>query len=188
MTVTELDLLMKKSPHEAHRAIYNEYLRYVYAIVFNKLRSCALREDIEECVSDIFSEIFLTYETDSSFSGDMKGYINTVAVRRAIDAYRRITAHNQKYHSLNDEEFKELPDNESVEESIDRNELRHIIMKKIKELGEPDTSIILLKFYYGRNSKEIGKKLSMSSMAVRKRLERALKKLKAMLSDIGIII
>lgn len=60
------------------------YCDYVHAIVYNKLRSVASREDIEECVCDIFADIFFKYDVNGGFDGDMKGYIGTVAKRTTI--------------------------------------------------------------------------------------------------------
>ena len=53
MTDTEYRVLYDKNPNAAQIALYDEYLSYVYAIVYNKLRSCGSREDMEECVGDV---------------------------------------------------------------------------------------------------------------------------------------
>ena len=58
MTDTQYALLYSVSPANAHTALFNEYFNYVYSIVFNKLRSCGTKEDIEECVSDVFAAVF----------------------------------------------------------------------------------------------------------------------------------
>ena len=62
MTDSRFRELLKKSPQTAHRVFFDEYYNYVYTIVFNRLRSAASREDVDECVSDVFSEIFLKYD------------------------------------------------------------------------------------------------------------------------------
>ena len=58
MTGSELRELLGRSPAECHRALMQEYGKYVYSIIFNKLRSCGTQEDIEECFSDVFADIF----------------------------------------------------------------------------------------------------------------------------------
>ena len=60
------------------------------------------------------------------------------------------------------------------------------MLDKIEELGEPDSTIIIQKFYYNRTSTEIAKMLSMNSAAVRMRCTRALKRLKTELTKVGI--
>ena len=46
MTGNELKELISKSPAECHRKLMKEYGRYVYAMVFNRLRSSSTREDV----------------------------------------------------------------------------------------------------------------------------------------------
>lgn len=49
--------LRKHSEEAAYRAVFDEYSAYVYTIVYNSASS-ASREDIEECVSDVFADVF----------------------------------------------------------------------------------------------------------------------------------
>ncbi len=51
MIGNEYCALHGRSPDEAYDALFECYCDYVYAIVFNKLRSVDSREGIEECVS-----------------------------------------------------------------------------------------------------------------------------------------
>ena len=66
--------------------------------------------------------------------------------------------------------------------------MRRIILDKIDELGEPDSTIILQKYYYDRSSNEIAELLSMKSSAVRMRAARALGRLRDLLADVGITL
>ena len=70
----------------------------------------------------------------------------------------------------------------------DKNETRDILMNKINELGEPDSTIILQKYYYDRSSGEIAEMLSMKASAVRMRAARALEKLRKSLAAAGITL
>ena len=47
MTGNEYCALYKKSRDRAYDALFENYCDYVYAIVYNKLRSTASREDME---------------------------------------------------------------------------------------------------------------------------------------------
>lgn len=186
MTWSELSLLMKKSPEIGQKAVYDEYYNYVFTIVFNRLRSCASNEDMEECVSDIFADLFIEFDSDFEYVGDLKAYINTVAKNKTTDMYRHINAKKNSYSKLSDIELDKLPSDMNITEKIENKELQRIVFDIIRKLGEPDSSILILKYYYGRTSSEIGKKLSISAASVRKRAERALKRLKKILSDSNI--
>ena len=188
MTASELKAALERSPAECHRALMQEYGRYVYTIVYNKLRSVAAREDMEECASDIFSDVFFGFDRSGGNSGDMKGYIGTVAKRRAINAYHSLTARAGHFSGGTDEDLALIRSETDIEMDSDKNETRDILMNKINELGEPDSTIILQKYYYDRSSGEIAEMLSMKASAVRMRAARALEKLRKSLAAAGITL
>lgn len=186
MTSRELADMMQKSPAKCHRALVKEYGRYVYAIVYNKLRNCGTNEDIEECVSDVFADIFMKCEFDMSYENDVKYLISTVAKRKAIDRFRSLCAKANHIADTDEDDMQLLASDFSVDEHVDRSELRRVLLDKIDELGEPDSTILIQKFYYNRNSKEIAKSVSMTATAVRTRCSRAMDKLRAKLVEVGI--
>ena len=57
-------------------------------------------------------------------------------------------------------------------------EQNHMVFEAIKALGEPDSTIIVQKYYYSMTAKEIGKGLGLTKNAVEKRAKRALEKLR----------
>jgi len=187
MTGRDYSVLLKKSPRKAHKALFDEYCNYVYTIVYNKLNSFS-REDTEECVSDIFAEIFLDYDSESMYQGDMKAYIGTVAKRRAIDKYRSLSPKISRTVYIEDQNFSEVSDGTDIAENTENSEIQKILLDKIDELGEPDSTIIIQKFYYNRTSDDIAKQLSMKASAVRMRCTRAVKRLKKLLADADITV
>jgi RNA polymerase sigma-70 factor (ECF subfamily) len=186
MTSREAAELMQSSPDECHKALVKEYGRYVYAIVYNKLRNCGTNEDIEECVSDVFSDIFLKFEFDTTIENDIKYLIATIAKRKAIDRFRSLCAKANHVVYTDEDDMQELVSDFSVDEHVDRSELRRVLLNKIDELGEPDSTILIQKFYYNRTSKEIAESISMTATAVRARCSRAMDKLRAKLVEVGI--
>ena len=106
MTDMELIKLIRKSPHKGHSALINEYSRYVYAIAYNKIRRCGSEEDIEECVSDIFADVFIA--VDNGETDNLKALIGTIAKRTAIDYFRKL--------ALKDSRTVSAYENEEVEE------------------------------------------------------------------------
>ncbi len=184
MTAEEINNLLQSSPDEMYRALLKELGRYVYVIVFNKLRSCGTNEDVEECVSDVFAELFIAVE-DGNVQ-DVKALAGTIARRRAIDTFRKLSASGRKTVSVDDEEFPELVDAINVENASDNNEVRRILINEINALGEPDSTILIQKFYYNRTSAEIAKTVRMTASSVRSRCTRAMERLRTSLTAIGI--
>ena len=187
MKQDEFRRITKKSRHDGYRVLFDEYCNFVYAIVFNRLRSCASREDIDECVGDVFSDVYRYFDSNGSFSGDMSGFIGIVARRKSSYYYKRLAKGNDSV-SLDDEEVQAVQSGDDVENEVSQNEFQHLLIDKISELGEPDYTIIIQKYYYNRTSSEIAKMLSMTPEAVRMRSGRALKKLRDILEKSGIIM
>ena len=179
MTEQELRNLLCQSKEAGQRAIFDQYSNYVYTIVYSKLHTCGTYEDIEECVSDVFAKIFMCL--DINHEGSLQGYIGLVAKRTAINAYYQLTHRPGSAFSLDEQEGLDLASGEDVQQDYMQKEMRRRLLEQIRQLGEPDSTIIIQKFYYQRNSLQIGKMLSMNPLTVRKRCERALKRLKSML-------
>lgn len=183
MTDTEYRVLYDKNPNAAQIALYDEYLSYVYAIVYNKLRSCGSREDMEECVGDVFSAVFISYDRNGKFDGDLKGFIGTIASRKAMQMYRSLCRRSDTVYI--EDETAEIAGDERIEDNSERRALRSTLLRVIGSLGEPDSTMILQKYYYNMNSGEIADKHSMSPASVRMRCSRALKKMKELLKAEG---
>ena len=187
MTHSEYRLLWEADKARAQQTLFNEYLNYVYVIVFNRLRGCGSREDIGDCIIDVFMDVFSSYDHKSDIDGDVKGFIGTVAFRKAANYYRRLSKKSPGI-SLDDGLAEAIPSDENIPEATETGELRTILLDLIESLGKPDSTIIIEKFYYGRSSLEISKIVHISPIMVRVRCSRALKKLRKLLADKDITI
>lgn len=185
MTDEQVRELLKSSPAAAHRAIFDEYYNYVYTIIFSRLRSIASVEDIEECISDVFSDVFMRYDPKNAHNGDIKGFVAAIAKNRSIDMYRRLSSRMIGLVSLDNDEALQLSSPEKVDEITEKAETGNAVLNAVSSLGEPDSTIIMQKYYYGRNSTDIADMVGMKADAVRKRLSRAMDKLKKILTEIG---
>ena len=181
MTDSEIMSLMHKSPKKGHRALFDEYYSYVSAISANILRGYGFREDIEECVIDTFAAVLK--QLDESVSGTIKPYIGTVAKNKAISMRRSLAVKAGKCVSIDSEGTDELTSAERVDENSEKSHMTELMLERIKELGEPDSSIIIHKYFYEQNASEIGRILNIKPATVRMRCTRAMKKLRSLLAD-----
>ena len=187
MTDKDYRKLFRKSPQEAQNALFDEYFSYVYTIVFNKLRSCAAKEDIEECVSDVFADIFSYFTQNSEQQNEnIKGFISTVAIRKAINMFHSIISKSGRTVSLEEGDADNIRDDTDIAHNAERAELRRTLLRLVEELGEPDSTIIIQKYYYGMNSKKIAEAVSLEPAAVRVRCSRAIRRLKDKLAELDI--
>lgn len=183
MTDREIHLMIVNSRKDGFKALFQQYQSYVYTIVWSRLRTVGTAEDAEECISDIFAQIFLHY--DDIEEGSLQAYIGTVARNKAVDYFRKLK-NEISFYSENEEELSKLDSDVNVENDIEQLEINKILYDKINLLGKPDSTIIIMKYFYGRKSKDIAKQVNMSPVTVRVRLNRALKKLRRLLTDEGI--
>ncbi len=179
MTERELRELVSISQEDGFKALFQQYQSYVYTIVWNHLRTYGTAEDAEECISDVFLQVFLHFEEIGD--GSLQAYIGTVAKNKAIDYARRLRSLNGRADEHT--ELSEIPSEENVEQEIEVCLEHQLLYQKIQELGEPDTTILILKYFYRRKSSDIAKQVHMTPIAVRVRLNRALKKLRRLLNN-----
>ena len=181
MTESEINEKLKHSPDDGHRALFDHYYNYVYAITLRILRGTVSMSDIEECVIDTFADIMLNY--DAGNGGSLKAYIGTVAKRNSINMLRKANRKSANTVSIDSDDFGEIVSGTDVEQTAENNALSEAILNAIKALGEPDSIIIIQKYFYDRKSSEIAKIVGLSPTAVRARTSRAMKKLKTVLAD-----
>ena len=182
MTESELRSKISESRKEGFRILFQQYHGYVYAIVWNRICKVGSHEDAEECVSDVFTDIFLQF--DQIEDGKLQSYIRTVAKRRAINCFYRLTAKPVTI-SMEEMEYDTTASDEDIERDIEQASLRSILLKKVKMLGEPDATIIMMKYYYEAEPAAIAQAVHLSRSAVRMRLSRAMKRLAKLLEEDG---
>ena len=186
MTLSEFRSLMKRSQREGHRALFDEYCNYVYAVVMNVLRNCGSREDVEECGSEVFVQIYRSYANGELRDGDLKGFVGAVAKHTSIDYMRKLMSHNKRNTSMDDENFPEMASDSRLDADTEKKDRNRILMEMVNSLGESDSTIIVQQYFYERTAKEIANSIGMTAAAVQKRSVRAREKLKDMLMKMGI--
>ena len=173
--------LLEKSPKKAHTMLIEEYGGYVYAVVIDKLRSLCSSEEIEDCVSDVFVELFTNIHNFDSSKGSLKGYISVVSKRAAINAYRKLSYRQHITMSADDEETEISVSADNPEEDVQKKLFRQRLWEIVEGLGEPDSSIIVYQYFYDFKVSDIAEKLRMTAAAVQKRSLRARQKIKKIL-------
>ena len=173
--------LLEKSPKKAHTMLIEEYGGYVYAVVIDKLRSLCSSEEIQDCVSDVFVELFTNIHNFDSSKGSLKGYISVISKRAAINAYRKLSYRQHITMSADDEETEIPVSADNPEEDVQKKLFRQRLWEIVEGLGEPDSSIIVYQYFYDFKVSDIAEKLRMTAAAVQKRSLRARQKIKKIL-------
>jgi len=159
------------SPEENYRELISRYGGYVYAIVMNRLNRTGTREDIEDCVSAVFVDIYAALKAGYAEQGSIKSYIARIADRRAVDAFRRLSF--RQNNTAADEELVNLSSQEDVQAETERKLMKKKLWEAVNSLGSPDSDIIIYQYYYNMKPRDIARRLNMTTGAVRKRSQRA---------------
>lgn len=174
MTDDALTALLREQPERGMEALIRTYSGYVYIIVKNKLLGVGTHEDIEETVSDVFVQ-FYRWMQQHEMSGSIRPLLAVMAKRHAINRYYALTRQPlcDSYESLLTE-----PADTAIapEDSV-------MLMQTVKALGEPESEIVLRRYYFGQSSAEIGAALGLKPNTVDQKLSRSLKKLRVYFSD-----
>ena len=132
--------------------------------------------DIEECVADVFFDIWQNNERYDPKKGSLKSYLCTLTSRKAISRYRK--AAQTKIISLEDmKQTEEL----FFEERIDGE--YSDLYDAIAQLPEPTREILIRRYFYGEQPAVIATKMRLPKKEVENRLYRAKKSLSCSLPD-----
>lgn len=171
--------LLKQNPTAGIEQLMNQYTGLLYTVVKGRLKETYhLSSDIMDCVADVFSKFYTELDNYDPNASSIKSYLCVMARNHAINIAKK-RSRQQKDYSLDDEEnVIHIADNVEIESEIEGAELRKTLFDAIEALGEPDSSIIFRKYYYGESSKEISKAVGLNVSTVDTRAHRALTKLR----------
>ncbi len=179
----EILRLLIHRPEKGLEKLMDQYMGLVYTIVDGKLSSGCSKQDIEECVSDIFYEIYRTAHSIDLEKGSVKSYLAVLAKRKAINIYRK---HKNSTDQVSMDEFDHdwMASDANVEEAVTGNETSDRLIDEIQALGDPDSQIMIRKYYFGQSTKIIAKALGLKENTVDKKVSRALAKLRQALGGV----
>lgn len=172
--------LIENDPNSGIEQLINQYGGIVYTVIKNRLDGFdCLTSDIEDCAADVFSNFFTEIYRYDPEKSSIKTYLCVMARNHAINVAKKRSF--LKSISLDHSQaLLEIEDNVMIDSKLLEDELRKEVIKAVENLGEPDSSIIFRKFYYGESSKEIAKALGISVSNVDTRTHRSLNKLRKM--------
>ena len=172
--------LLHKDPNTGMEQLLKQYTGLVYAVVKSKLDgSYYVSSDIEDCVAEIFSKFYTELADYDPAMSSIKSYLCVIARNHAINVAKKRRLEGGI--SLDDDQLPlQVADDVMIDSELADEDLRCEVLRAIEELGEPDSSIIFRKYYYGESSKEIARATGLSVSNVDTRTHRALNKLRKM--------
>jgi RNA polymerase sigma-70 factor (ECF subfamily) len=170
--------------HEAVEALYRDHARQM--LVFFARRTLD-----PETATDLMAETFaVAYRDRRQFRGTSReeavGWLFGIARHQLSGFYRRGSVELQamrrvsvERRGLTDAEY------ERIEDLAGLATMRWTVRQRLQELEEGDREILRLRIVEERDYEEIAKTLGIKEDAVRARLSRALKRLRALIDEQG---
>lgn len=182
MTEQQLVNLLQNDPERGIEEIMDLYGGAIKVICVNILRDCP-GEDVEEAVSDVLVAIWRSaWHFDRTRGTSLKSYCYGIARRTAL-AKRKELGKDTPLIPLEEDWIDCGP---TVQEEYEKRETEKILHETISELGEPDRSIFILRYFYFFRVKEIAERLRLADKKVENCLYRGRQRMKKMLAEKGV--
>ena len=158
--------------------VINKYSKLMWSIASTVLKNVASMEDIEECVADVFVYLWQNPDKYDADRGKLKVWLSILARSQAIDKYRQLSKRNTI--PLEDAPFMEQL---GIVDGILAAENKRLLITAIKALEEPDQEILIRRYYYEQNPREIAVALDMPVKHIENHLYRTKLKLRNMIAN-----
>ncbi|MFE4568542.1 sigma-70 family RNA polymerase sigma factor [Paenibacillus chitinolyticus] len=172
---------MSEQNPAALESLMDLYASNIYGLVHRILQGAVSREDIEECVSDVFAAAWNRTAEYEPRRGSYKTWLLILAKYKALDYRRRLRPETRSGKMLVETELMAETDTEQI--VLDR-ETQEEFLALIDRLEDKDRIIFYRRFYYYESVEEIAAAVGLTAKAVENRLYRARKKLKEQMETV----
>ena len=175
--------LFNERSQQAIVELSKKYGKLCHSVALNILgNEC----DAQECVNDAYLGVWnkIPPTKPASLMAFVCGVTRNIATARyhASKAQKR----DNSYDEVLDELEMLLPDEMSVEESIEAKELTALFEEFLQKAGDLDRAIFIRRYWFSQSASEIGKYLGKSSHYISVRLSRIKNDFKKFLLQKGI--
>lgn len=182
MSDEQLHKLLLEKPEKGCSELLSQYTGLVYAIAKKRLGGICSQEELEELCEDVLFSFYSKREQIDLTRGSFASLLSKMTVHMCIDRYRKTTTVKGKAEAEQTELSDFIVDtNQTPDKQAEQTERRQKLLHAIRNLGEPDSSIVIWRYYFGETVSAIAHRLSMRTGTVEMRLRRALEKLRKQL-------
>ena len=180
MNDTDQQLLQRFTRHRAEDAfaeIVRRHLNLVYSAALRQVQSPQLAKDVSQSVFNDLARSAGELKKDSILSA----WLYEVTRRTSIDVIRQ-----ESRRQLREQIYTEMNAINATTEDW-RDVLPHLDAA-MEELESADRAAVLLRFFENKSLREVGQELGVSDDAARKRVGRAVERLREFLSKRGVTV
>jgi len=180
--ILDCDLLRRYAETQSEDAfaeLVRRHVNLVYSAAMRQVNGDShLAQDVAQTVFAELARKAATLSGRQLLTGWLYTCTHFTAAKAVRKESRRRT-HEQEAHAMHELCHSPTPE-------IDWENIRPVLDQVMHKLKESDRDVILMRYFENRQLADIGEKLGLSEDAARKRLDRALEKLRAFLSRSGV--
>ena len=182
MDESKLVAQLNSGDPESFIDIMQAYNKLLWVIVGGVLNNTGAREDIEECISDVYVSLWKNPGAYDVRKGSLKTFLAVMAKRKALDKYRQLT----RIKIIELDEAVSASDDDLLE-FIAKKDLYNELYEAIRSLGEPDREIMIRRYFFDEKPSGIAGKTDMPVKEVENRLYQSKLRLRKLLGDKEVI-
>jgi len=161
---------------DAFSYMMDAYSKLLWVVVGGILGNTGTTQDIEECISDVYVQIWKNPSAFNPQKGSLKTFLAVVARSKALDTYRKLS----KARIIELDEAIQSTDDDLLDYIIDQ-EMCQELYVAIRSLTEPNKEIVLGRYFFDEKPASIAKNIAMPVKEVENRLFRSKTKLRKLL-------
>ena len=168
---------IKKREERAINEIIIKYSKLLWPIVSAVLKNVGNEQDVEECVADVFIDLWENPYKYEAERGTLKTWLCMVARCKAIDRYRALSK-----HSTVPLEGAMMVGRMGMQDALMKEETKRELVAAVNALADVEKDILIRRYYYEQKPREIAKALDLTLKQVENHLYRSKQKLRKAIS------
>ena len=172
-TQEELAEGIRNKDASVYEYMVGKYSKLIYFLAYNILSESCGKEDIEECVADVFLDVWIRIREYDESKGNFRTWLLVLAKYKALDYKRRMHPHN--VINIEDVEIRDISD---LENQVLLRQDQEKIMNIISSFQKTDRELFIRRFFLGEKINDLAKAFNLSRSAIDNRLLRGRKMIK----------
>ncbi len=169
----ELVQKLRNKDSAAYEYMIGKYTKTIYSLAYNILSGSHSKEDIEECVADVFLDAWVKISEFDEEKANFRTWLLILTKYKALTCRRK-----KRLNNVMDIEDVEIKDDINLENQIFLRQDQEQVIKIINSFEKTDREIFVRKFFLGEEISDLARAFNLSRAAVDNRLLRGRKLIK----------